>query len=121
MAIQSTQPVGDGYDHGDGDGLLTDAQRLDCYRIACEMRAFVASLLPVLSRAVRDQVDRASLSVVLNTAEGAGRLSPRDKARFYSIARGSANETVALLDVMAAETGDGYGRLSGRLGDGPCA
>ena len=73
------------------------------------MRAFVVPVLPAVSRAVRDQLDRASLSVVLNTAEGAGRFAPRDKARFYSIARGSANETVALLDVVRAETGDGNG------------
>lgn len=42
----------------------------------------------------------ASLSVVLNIAEGGGRRSRRDKARFYAIARGSATEVAALLDVL---------------------
>jgi len=40
--------------------------------------------------ALRDQLDRVSVSIVLNIAEGAGRFSPPDKGRFYSIARGSA-------------------------------
>jgi four helix bundle protein len=86
---------------------VLDAERLDCYRVAREMRALVVPLLATASRAVRDQLDRASLSVVLNTAEGAGRVAPRSKAQFYSIARGSANETAALLDVNRSETGDG--------------
>ncbi len=82
-----------------GHGVLIDAEKLRCYHVAVEMRALIAGVLPNASRAARDQLDRASLSVVLNTAEGAGRRAPGDKARFYSIARGSANETVALLDV----------------------
>jgi len=119
MTTQSTSTAGSrevptsdsrlGSGDGDGDGVVTDAERLDCYRIGREMRAFVVPVLTAVSRAVRDQLDRASLSVVLNTAEGAGRFATRDKARFYSIARGSANETVALLDVVRAETGDGNG------------
>jgi len=43
----------------------------------------------------------ASLSVVLNIAEAGGRRSRRDKARYYAIARGSATEVAALLDVLA--------------------
>ena len=42
---------------------------------------------------------RASLSVVLNVAEGAGRNARPDKRRFYEIAKGSAAETAAALDV----------------------
>lgn len=45
-------------------------------------------------------MERASLSVVLNIAEAGGRRSRRDKARFYTIARGSATEVAALLDVL---------------------
>jgi four helix bundle protein len=39
---------------------------------------------------------------VLNIAEGAGRFSPLDKARFYGIARGSATACGALLDPLLA-------------------
>ena len=46
-----------------------------------------------------DQFTRASLSIVLNLAEGAGKHSKLDKRRYYVIARGSATESAALLDV----------------------
>jgi len=46
----------------------------------------------VLLAALRDQLHRASISVVLNIAGGAGRFSAPDKARFSAIARGSATE-----------------------------
>lgn len=46
-----------------------------------------------------DQLTRASTSVVLNLAEGAGKHSKPDKRRFYLTARGSATESAALLDV----------------------
>ena len=42
---------------------------------------------------------RASTSIVLNIAEGAGELSPADKARFYRISRRSATESAASLDI----------------------
>jgi four helix bundle protein len=54
-----------------------------------------------LNRIVRDQLERASLSVVLNIAEAGGRRSRRDKARYYAIARGSATEVAALFDVLS--------------------
>jgi four helix bundle protein len=49
---------------------------------------------------LRDQLARASASVVLNIAEAAGRRSPADRARFVAIARGSATERAAILDVL---------------------
>ncbi|HUF68914.1 MAG TPA: four helix bundle protein [Longimicrobiales bacterium] len=45
-----------------------------------------------------DQVRRASLSISLNTAEGAGEFKPAEKARFYRMARRSATEAAAVLD-----------------------
>ncbi len=93
----------DGRDSSRDSAVRTDAEKLGCYRVAREMHTLVLALLPSVGRVVRDQLERASLSAVLNCAEGAGRRSPRDKAHFYSIARGSANETVALLDVTAAQ------------------
>ena len=37
---------------------------------------------------------------MLNTAEGAGRTGAADKARFFAMARGSAMECAAILDVL---------------------
>ena len=50
---------------------------------------------------LKDPLDRAATSIVLNLAEGAGEFSPRDKARFYRMARRSAVESAAILDIVA--------------------
>jgi len=49
---------------------------------------------------VIDQLDRASTSIPLNIAEGTGKYTSRDKCRYYDIARGSALESAACLDVL---------------------
>jgi four helix bundle protein len=51
--------------------------------------------------ALRDQLDRASVSVVLNIAEGAGRRTAADKAHFFTIARGSPTECAVVLELLA--------------------
>ena len=82
---------------------LLDAEKLDCYRLAVEFQALATRTIPRRSQAVlRDQLDRASVSIVLNIAEGAGRVSPADKARFYAMARGSATECAAVMDLLWA-------------------
>lgn len=48
---------------------------------------------------LRDQLLRASSSVVLNIAEGSGKLTFADKRRFYSIALGSLRESMAALEL----------------------
>lgn len=45
------------------------------------------------------QIRRAAISVHLNTAEGASRKSEAERKRFYEIARSSAIEIDAALDV----------------------
>jgi four helix bundle protein len=79
-----------------------DAEKLTVYHVALELQVLCAGLAPVHHRVLQDQLERASLSVILNIAEGAGRRSRRDKRRFYSIARGSAMETAAAIDVLRA-------------------
>ena len=49
---------------------------------------------------LKDQLNRASLSVCLNLAEGSGKPSWKDKRRFYGIALGSCRETEALLGIL---------------------
>ena len=80
---------------------LLDAEKLDAYRVALEFQAVACQLVPKRGYSeLRDQLERASISIVLNTAEGCGRVSPADKARFYVMARGSATESAAVLDVL---------------------
>ena len=82
---------------------LLDAEKLDCYRLAVEFQSLAARLVSHRHQAVlRDQLDRASVSIVLNIAEGAGRRSGPDKARFYAMARGSATECAAIVDLLWA-------------------
>lgn len=49
-----------------------------------------------------DQLKRAANSVTHNLAEGYGRFEPKDKTRFYKIARGSAYESMS--QILVAET-----------------
>jgi four helix bundle protein len=58
--------------------------------------------LRVTPASLRDQLDRASASIVLNLAEGVGRSSVADRAHFYTIARGSAFECAGVIDLLHA-------------------
>ena len=49
---------------------------------------------------IRDQMQRAALSVTLNLAEGAGRWGIKDQTRFYRISLGSFRELEACLDIL---------------------
>jgi four helix bundle protein len=82
--------------------VALDGERLDVYRVAVEAQVTAATLIPAEHRVLRDQLERASVSVVLNISEGAGRRSRKDKRRHYAIARGSAMECAAALDLVNA-------------------
>ena len=48
---------------------------------------------------LRDQLNRASLSISANIAEGNGRFTKSDRKHFFIIARGSVQECVPLLEL----------------------
>ncbi len=79
-------------------------QRLEVYQRSIEFFAHALQIideLPSKGHAdIADQLRRAAQSQPLNIAEGAGRTSRADVARHYAIARGSAMECAAVLDVM---------------------
>jgi four helix bundle protein len=82
-----------------------DHEKLEVYQ---ESLAFVAWLEPLMQKlpkavAVRDQLDRASTSIVLNLAEGNGKHTSSDRCRFFDISRGSALECAAALDVLVSQ------------------
>ena len=81
-----------------------DHEKLDVYREAIAFCAWAGDLLNSVSAkaAAKDQLDRASTSIPLNIAEGNGKFSAKDRARFLEIARGSALECAACLDVLVA-------------------
>jgi len=49
---------------------------------------------------LKDQIRRASLSVVLNIAEGSAKKSDKEFSRYLQISLGSINEVFACLDIM---------------------
>jgi four helix bundle protein len=82
--------------------IYFDHEKLDVYREAIAFCGWAGEVLATIGAraAVKDQLDRASTSIPLNIAEGNGKFSERDRARFLEIARGSALECAACLDVM---------------------
>jgi four helix bundle protein len=79
-----------------------DHEKLDVYQEAIAFCGWVGELLAEIGTkaAAKDQLDRASTSLPLNIAEGNGKFSTVDRARFLEIARGSALECAACLDVL---------------------
>src|SRR5207253_10643869 len=82
--------------------IYFDHEKLDVYREAINFCGWVGEFLASISAkaAAKDQLDRASTSIPLNIAEGNGKFSAKDRARVFEIARGSALECAACLDVL---------------------
>lgn len=81
-----------------------DHEKLRAYQEALRFVAWAGPIIENLPAklAARDQLDRASTSIVLNIAEGNGKRSRVDRCRFLDIARGSGLECAAGLDVLVA-------------------
>ena len=83
-----------------------DHERLDVYNVALEFAVWRHRLkMPKGNADLVDQLNRATTSVVLNVAEGAGEFSKAEKQRFYRMARRSAAECAAALDILEAGGG----------------
>jgi len=87
---------------------MFDHEKLDVYQLELAFVGWVTELLDELkqeprTREVRDQLDRASLSSLLNTAEGNGKRQKQVRAKFFDDARGSATECAACLDALVAK------------------
>lgn len=80
-------------------------EKLEVYQKAIQFVAWSGDLIKELpkSHAVRNQLERASTSVPLNIAEGNGKYTEADRCRYFDIARGSALECAAALDVVVAK------------------
>lgn len=81
-----------------------DHEKLVVYQRSLE---FVASSHRLMERLpndsrVRDQLERAADSIPLNIAEGNGRSTPKDRCKFLDIAKGSAFECAAALDICVS-------------------
>jgi four helix bundle protein len=89
---------------------IFDHEKLDVYQLELKFLTWVTQFLADMSfasstqtRELREQLDRASLSTLLNTAEGNGRRQGRQRTKFLDDARGSAIECAACLDASVAK------------------
>jgi len=88
-----------------------DHEKLDVYQLELRFVSWVTGLLAKVKQhstnarisEVSDQLDRASLSSLLNTAEGNGRRQRQTRAKFFDDARGSATECAGCLDALVAK------------------
>ena len=78
-------------------------EKLDVYQAAIKLTALCITIgegIPKGHAALAEQLRRAAMSIPLNIAEGVGKPSGADQARFHAIARGSAMECGAILDIV---------------------
>jgi four helix bundle protein len=82
---------------------MFDFQNLDIYK---KSKSFHVSCKKIilerkLDRYVNDQLGRASFSIPLNIAEGSGKFSKADRKNYFTTARASVFECVAVLDILS--------------------
>src|ERR1700747_813580 len=90
---------------------MFDHEKLDVYQLELKFLGWATEFLveiadvrsPVNKCELSDHLDRASLSALLNTAEGNGRRQGKQRAKFFDDARGSAFECAACLDASVAK------------------
>jgi len=77
-------------------------EKLKVYRKALDFADSIAFLTEGFPRGygvLSEQLNRASLSIAANIAEGNGRFTKADRKNFFGIARGSVQECVLLLEL----------------------
>lgn len=77
-------------------------QDLECWKTSRKLTVNVYRLKGALEKdfALKDQIRRASLSIMNNIAEGFSRFSSKEKIRFFEIAQSSASEVESMLYLM---------------------
>jgi four helix bundle protein len=77
-------------------------EKLTVYQRALEFAGWPQVLIDSLTKetSTRDHLERAGDSIALNIAEGNGKFSLKDRARFFQMAHGSALESAACLDLF---------------------
>ncbi len=86
---------------------MFDFERLEVYQKAKEQNKEILTYLrnnKQIDSYIRDQLKRASISIIINIAEGSGKFSKADKKNYYTISRGSVYECVSLLELLFDES-----------------
>ena len=86
---------------------LFDFEKLHVYQLALEFLDGVFDVCRRLPKDMRysvgDQFIRAGLSISNNLAEGTGKRSKKEKARYYGTALDSARECISMLNVLSRQ------------------
>jgi four helix bundle protein len=85
---------------------MFDFENLEVYQKVKELNKEILLFLrenKTIDNYLRDQLKRASISIVINIAEGSGKFSKADRRTFYTISRGSVYECVSLLEIVLDE------------------
>ena len=99
------------------DQPIFDHEKLDVYQVELSFIAWSSVLLSEIRAAGEGlyrevyRLDRASLSSLLNTAEGNGKRQGKQRAKFFDDARGPAVECAAGLDALVARKLATIGRI----------
>jgi len=83
--------------------IMFDFEKLDLYQELKQLNLMVYQTIKDLKDVdahVVDKWKKASMSSVLNLAEGTGKMTPSEKMQFYTSARGNIFECVAILDMV---------------------
>ena len=98
------------------DDLSFSFERLDVYRCAVTVARWIRQApWPAGSAHLKDQGIRAAQSMVLNIAEGASR-GGQPGTNHFRIAKGSAGEVLAVLDLVDLPGGAEQQQLLRRIG-----
>jgi four helix bundle protein len=81
---------------------MFEFEKLSVYEKAKKINKSVTIFLEksLVDTVTKNQLRRASFSIMLNIAEGSGRYTNRDKRNFLVISRGSVFECVAIFDYL---------------------
>ena len=89
---------------------IFDHEKLDVYNVELQFMTWISDFIHEVCgspaqhrRELIEQLDRASLSMLLNTTEGNSKRHGRHRAKFFDDARGSAFECAACLDASVAK------------------
>jgi four helix bundle protein len=93
-------------------GSLFSHETLDVYQVELQLVSWIESVSPQFSCSsdLLSKLDKSTTSIVLNTAEGNGRFTGTDQAKFLGIAYKATVHSASLLDLVTHERG-GAGTL----------
>ena len=82
---------------------MFDFQRLEIYKRSKNLNKIIYQKIlkePSTNQYYNAQLIRASISICANIAEGNAKFSKKDRKNFYTIARASLFECVAIIEIM---------------------